>query len=683
MEGAPGQTSPPAPAPALARDLTEFLLELSIGIQRAAIYPKGHPILDSMAAAVFRRLEGIITRRSALLIGVSPTQLVIDAIPTDPDHPVLRGLASRLHQHQIGSLRIIPGVTVAELEQLLHTLGVARSPDERPLGLEGPAVLEQWVHLRMMPLSYASLALADGETISLEDSEALWMRLVQIALSGVTEVGEEGIAPATVARAIVDRSDDAAYDQEVVSFLHQVTTAINVKGPESGGTLRLRVSDLLQRLGPETLERLLQLGGDGQRRQRFLNEAVGAVTADAVIDLVVAAATTAEQTVSTSMMRLLNKLATHSQTMVGRQAAMADVALRQQVTQLMEGWSLGETDPEGYRIALDRLAARDPVVQQTDVETPVEPRRVLQMGLEIGTLGAPIWAAVDEMAVRGEMSSLLDLLDEAPASWLRDVITQYAATPGRLAAVLRQRPLPVAVAERLIDRMGIAAVPVLIDLLEETTREEERASVLALLERIGPEVARPVADRLTSVPWATVLPLLQMLGRHPTWSSPYDPAAWSQHPDSAIRREALRQLLGDPARQGAVMAWGLVDPEEGIMRLALAAAMTNCSREVAAVLKMRADDLALKAELRALAVRAFAGYKAPETPPWLLERVLRPSRLLRRAALLPTTPELLAAIEGLVVHWEDHPAAREAIALARASTDPAIRAAASAQRRRR
>jgi hypothetical protein len=131
------------------------------------------------------------------------------------------------------------------------------------------------------------------------------------------------------------------------------------------------------------------------------------------------------------------------------------------------------------------------------------------------------------------------------------------------------------------------------------------------------------------------------------------------------------------------MAWALVDPDEGVVRLALAAATANCPREAAAVLKVRADDETLSTEMRALAVRALAAHQAPDTPTWLSGRVLKTGRLLRRASLLPTTPELLAAVEGLAVHWALHAASREVLALAVASSDPAVKAAAAARPRGR
>ncbi|MFM8603638.1 MAG: hypothetical protein ACKOC2_06050 [Gemmatimonadota bacterium] len=674
MEG-PSVTT--AAGPTLPKELVDLLFEFSVGMVKAAIYPPGHPILDTVSTGVLGRLNAVLATRPALVIGVAPTQLIVDAIATDPNHPVLRALATRLHQHQIGSIRITPGVTVDELERLMQTLGTAGSGIDRPLGLEGPDVLAQWQHLRLMALSFSSLALADGETLSIDDAEALWIRLVQIALPDLAVSGTEieHALPATVAEAIERHEGDTEYDQTVMIVLYQMSMAINTRGGRDASGTRLRVSALVQELGQRTLERLLHLGGDATRRRRFLQEVVGAVTTNAVLALAVAAATVSQQTISTAMRGMLSKLASQAEEGTGDQAAIADVALRQQVTELIERWTRGETDPSVYRAALDRLAARDPMVRPTDEATPVEPSRVLTIGLEIETLGSSMWPAIDEMITRGEIEGLMDLVDQAPAAWMRDALWAAIATPARLDALTRRHPFPHRSIERLITRMGIAAVPVLVDALEAATDPATIERYLGLLEQIGAPVARALVPHLTIVRWPTLRSLLVLLGRHPTWTSAYDPGAVSTHPDVGVRREAIRQLLRDARQQGATMAWALVDPDETIVRLTLAAAMGHCPREVASVLKVRADDETLRPEMRALAVRAAAGHMAPETPIWLANRVMRPARLLRRATLLPTTPELLAAVEGVAVHWGSHPAGREVLTLAATSHDPAVRAA--------
>jgi hypothetical protein len=153
------------------------------------------------------------------------------------------------------------------------------------------------------------------------------------------------------------------------------------------------------------------------------------------------------------------------------------------------------------------------------------------------------------------------------------------------------------------------------------------------------------------------------------------------HPSAAVRREALRQELRAPATRDAAIVRALTDADEGNVRLGLGAAMTNCPRDAAAVLRARADDPSLSADLRALGIRASASQPAADTALWLASRVLRTGKLLKREVLAPKSPEMLAALEGLSMHWRESPAARPALVLALASSDPEIAAAAAATAR--
>ncbi|MGW8266845.1 MAG: hypothetical protein ACWGSQ_10785, partial [Longimicrobiales bacterium] len=74
---------------ALSKELSEFLLEFSIGVHRYSMYPPDHPSLGPAAENVIRRLGGILVDRRNLSIGVGPAQLVIEGVATEARHPVL------------------------------------------------------------------------------------------------------------------------------------------------------------------------------------------------------------------------------------------------------------------------------------------------------------------------------------------------------------------------------------------------------------------------------------------------------------------------------------------------------------------------------------------------------------------------------------------------------------------
>ncbi len=98
---APASPVPPSGRPAVAtlsRDLSDFLIELSITMNKHAIYPSSHPLLDVAVDGVSNRLAVLfVEERESLSIGVARKQLIIEGVATDPQNPVLKELAQRLH----------------------------------------------------------------------------------------------------------------------------------------------------------------------------------------------------------------------------------------------------------------------------------------------------------------------------------------------------------------------------------------------------------------------------------------------------------------------------------------------------------------------------------------------------------------------------------------------------------
>ena len=146
---APG--SPPArPAVAtLSRDLADFLIELSITLNKHAIYPSSHPLLDLAVYGVANRLAVLfVGERESLSIGVARRQLIIEGVATDPLNPVLKDLALRLHQHRVGALKFLRGIDRDELADALAALAIDPVRSGKPIGLDAERVGELWPHVR-------------------------------------------------------------------------------------------------------------------------------------------------------------------------------------------------------------------------------------------------------------------------------------------------------------------------------------------------------------------------------------------------------------------------------------------------------------------------------------------------------------------------------------------------------
>lgn len=678
----------------LSRELSDFLIEFSIGLQKYAIYPPGHPMLGTTSADLNHRLAALLKERQSLSLGVARHQLIIEGVATEDSNPVLRELASRLHRHQLGAVKFSQGVTEAELNEMLATVSVDAGRLPRPLGLESAEVLTQWPHTRLYPMTFAQLQLIEEHPSADPDpdqikasgagsrSAALWIGLARAAL--ITELGvnmdsEDAAStdPAVVARAIEEHKRDEAYDQVVVGYLLQIAEELKVKGGRDAAALTKRVSQLVGTLSPEALQRLLQMGGDVRQRRKFVADAAQGMAVDAVVDLVRAAADSSGQSISHSMVRMLSKMAVHADAGSAETRVAADGALREQVAKLIEGWQLDDPNPDGYRLALEKMSSAAPMFRNVEHSFPIEPERLLTMGLEIETLGDQVFRSADAMAARDDLTPLIDLVDSAPAPWMRDIVWRHVATPQRLRLQLALDPPPTAVLQRMVARMGAAAVDALLDALDDTEDERAQERLVDLLSSVGPAAGPLILARLPGMRWTHVRLLIALLGRQPAWPGGYTASAFLDHPDALVRRESLRQQLRMPETRDAAIVRALADPSDATLRLGLGAAMTSCPRDAAAILRVRADDATISPDLRALGIRALASYKSPDTPAWLAARVVRVGRLLRRTGLGPKSPEMLAAIEGLATHWKDDRAAREALSLSAASSDPEIQGAAS------
>jgi hypothetical protein len=343
---------------------------------------------------------------------------------------------------------------------------------------------------------------------------------------------------------------------------------------------------------------------------------------------------------------------------------------------MIKDWTLDDPNPDGYRLALEKMAHATPVFQTGDDVYPCEPERLLAMGLEIEMLGDPVWRAVTAMGAADDINPLLTLLEEAPEGWMRDTLWRHVASPDTLQRQLERAEPDMDVIERLVKRMGIASVPALLDSLA-IVDERNAATLIDLIVALGPDAATIIADRVDGarpVKQRLLLSILSKIGASPQG---FDIGVYARSGDAAVRREALRAMIRESATRDEAIADALGDTDERIVRMALGSAMTNCPPKAARTLLSRADDPALSADLRALGIRAASSYKAPETLNFLVNRTMGKKRFLRKQTLAAPTPEMLAALSGLAQHWSGDAAAQEVLAAATKSPDKDIRDAVS------
>ncbi|MEO8333788.1 MAG: hypothetical protein ABI664_02365 [bacterium] len=680
-------------APQLSRELTEFLVELSVAMHKHAIYPPGHPLLSQAVDAVHRSLHTLLQERPALSIGVARRQLIIEGVATGAVHPLLAELAGKLHRHHIGAVKFVRGLSRDELSDALGTVGVEPQRDEKPLGMQPELIETRWINVKLFPLLYDRLELLDeeeeastkGRPAGPQDGRAaqLWVGLARAAIAA--EQGPDrdiSMEPETVANAIDEHGREPAYDQAIVGYLLQIAHEVrhdDTPVAASAG-LKRRISKLVGALKPATLQRLLEMGGDGIQRRKFVLDAAQGMSVDAVVELVQAAATAEGQTISHSLVRMLTKLASHASAQASLRSQAADGAFREHVERLVGSWSLDDPNPLAYSAALEQMSRNgaDDSARAGEWRFPCEPSRVIAMALEMGVEGQTVTRAIGSSIHAESFAELLDLLDAAPAD--RDATIDYVwkqiAAADPLAALLASPRLDHTLIRRVVARTGASAAPALLAALDASPEGARRERLLGYLSSLGEEVAPEIAARLGQASPSLARELLASLARLAPRTLPVEARTFLTHADPALRREAAKLLLAYDDTRDSAMSVAIRDDDERVMYAGLLAAQERCSALIASTIRQRMDrgDITDSTAMVA-AVRAVGNIADDITLDWMLKRTIVPGGLLRRPRLAPTTPELLAALSVLAARWGDDPRAASVLEHARTSASPTVRAA--------
>ena len=699
MTSPPGSSLPPAPLPheraTLSRELSEFLIELSIALHKHSMYPEGHPSLAPAAAAVLRRADALLRDRSSISLGVARNQLVIEGVATDPRHPVLAELAGRLHRHHLGAISFSRGVEAGEIEDLLRTLAVEADRSGQPLGLGDPVRLAAWQHVRLHPMTYERLELLDksphesldaGEGRSDDDSvrdqrvrgAQLWIGLARAALAG--QIGEDDAPPtkpAVIAKAIDEHPRGEAYDQVIVGYLLQLAEELKAAGGQEAVELRRRTSTLISEMQPETLRRLIEMGGDGAQRQKFVIDASLGMAVDAVLDIVKAAAKASHQSVSGALMRMLSKMAAHAEQGKPQARTLADRALREQVRGLLTGWSLADPNPEAYGQALQRMSQASTRVDDTVAwRHAPEPERLIQMSLEVGAAGPGVYRACGTMIDRGRLGVLIDLLEAAPEGVTStEELWRRAVSPETLQWLLASEPVDFATVDRVLPRLGALAADPLLDALASAQERGTRRALLDRLRRLGPSLGPSITARLADERWYVLRNLLMLLEELPELPIGFSVLPWVSHADPRVRFEAFKIGVKSPQERDRVITQALGDPEHRVARIALIASLQGVPPLALPRIIAIATNRQGAADLRLLAIRVLGVARAPEAFEELVKLVDGGRTVLGKRRLLPRSRELVAAVAALATGWRAHPRGMELLLLAAVSDDADVRAA--------
>ena len=522
--------------------------------------------------------------------------------------------------------------------------------------------------------SDAGVAVTEG---SAAERDA-WVELARLALS--TEPGDEAAEdadPLVVAQAIGQKAGEVAYDRVVLGYLSKVAEEMSGRRGAGEDQLGQRLSRMIGALDPDTLRRLLETGADLEGRRQFALNASQILAADAVMEVVQAAAKATKQTISHNLLRLLHKLAHHAESGTEEIRAEADHALRHNVARLIGDWKLEDPNPRGYTAILEGMVRSSPDEPTMSREGGCEPEILITMALEVGCVGPSVYAAAEALLARKELSRLAQLLEDMPHTSASEALWRHVATPERLEAELQTTPMDHQAVAILVKRIGPPAANPLLDRLASADDRSTRATVLKQLLVLGNEVGTIAAARLAGAPWYVQRNILVLISRLGQWPKGFSPMSYTDSSNPRIRREAIKLLLESPSHTRSGILLGLRDTDDNIATLAATAALESCPAAALPLLQRITVDPERSPDLRAVTLRILARTRAPEALQLLLALAMN-RRRWRTRRLAPKSPLLLSALSGLASHWRENPSASEVLSLARQHADPEIRAAAGA-----
>ena len=658
----------PAAAPPLARDLAGFLSAFASAMQRAQMYPEGHPTLDRAVDQMLGVLVPMLADRTAATFAVAPTQVFVGAAGSDPEHPLLREMAGRLFRRNVGTIRLARGIT---REEAVATL-VVLSKDAADL------LPHRSSHVEVEPLNFAGLTLdslergpSDGPVLT---GAAIWPALARAILGGSElEGGAPAPSPEIVARAFDELPAEADRDGAVIRYLHEAAAASRDRSAPSAQLVRRQVTGLLERLRPETIERLLRQDRDEAGGYRLVNDLAGLVSATGTLAVLRGAAATWGREISPPLDRLLRKLARHAEQGPAASRHLAEDQLFAVVGEMMASWgSPGRALVE----PIDHLPP--PLVPglTTTEAYRSDPMRLLTMQLDMGALGDAAERAVGLLVSRGSVRPLVDLLGRLPSEDpLGASYRPLVVRSGTLEAVLSALPVDVEAVGLLAPEVGTPAIPLLLDALAGSEERSVRRRLLQVLAHFGNEVVPEVTRRLPGGPWyfqRNLLRLLQMLPDPPEESLAVE---YSRHPDARVRVEGFRLLMRHPQARARGIVEGLSDPDISGVRVAVMAAGEDCPPAAAPLLLRGLQEGRIDPGLVPSAIRALGPMvTVPGVAEVLLSHAGRKLPLLgwRVAA---RSKESLAALAAIARHWRDDPRCAPLLARAGRHPDPEIREA--------
>lgn len=686
--------------------IQQLLMRLAVAINRRRAYAATHPMVVAAEEQLMELVTSALADRSTLAIGVAHHELLIDGTPIDSRNNAARELAVRLHRRGVGAISLEHGVTLDQLRAALAW--IAADPD----GTTAAAPSQGGVQITR--IAYDHLVLDDAIRDAESAVASLWRTLAEVAefgIDGPQNGGEHASvadlsaisahSDASIARqsryADATGTDASGYDTDGIlaslrDAMHQTPVARRTavalldltnhavaSVPEARALIGKQLSSMIDRLGNSSFAPVLKSLTPPSVQEQFVNQVVDVLPLTAAVSWLNTAASAKGQELSHQMLRLMTKLSTLA---IERGDAGSDTAFREAAHDLVADWTLADPNPAQHAELLDRIANFERAAgarfasELTAASFTVESTRIVQMALEMDFGGEDTVAAAEALIAAGSGRQLMKWIRDAgntnTAIWLRQVATSDKA----VRQLLLTEPVDRLEARALLDVLDTSSVEMLIDVLAESATRGTRLLVRQRLAEFGETITPQLMSRLDNAPWFLIRNILTLLHDAASLRGSGDAAAAStiallDHDQVQVRVEALRLLLiSDANNRDAALRCALKDINERVVVVALQA-LTDASEagsrlpsHLVTMIMALVDAGEQSDPVRARAVRTLAYARTDAVRDWLLQKIVRRTRILRRLTLLEPTQTSVSALQVLTRLYPSDPAVTQVLALA-------------------
>jgi hypothetical protein len=208
------------------RLLSDAIIELNISRRNVAIYPKGHPSVESSLRRAFEHLKALLELRSEITIAIAKDTLIVDEHYLDRKNPVFREFAMHLSRLNIAYITFLAGVTIDELYKFHKLIS------EKAENLQERLQEEEIAHIKVGFIDYSAFVFEEGRKEGKEKSGRLLEKYIYGLMTGTLQVQDvqnrlEGISPVELARIMnkisADRIKEEAYEDVITSYLRRTS----------------------------------------------------------------------------------------------------------------------------------------------------------------------------------------------------------------------------------------------------------------------------------------------------------------------------------------------------------------------------------------------------------------------------------------------------------------------------